>query len=133
MNVGNDRERADITDSAKGVSNFVDDWSIGPWVIMVCLPLFAAPNLIHDLDQALGQQINLSLHLLPPDNYLRMKEPPVLHFSTVLVQCYPHFISRTGDWCVHRHPCFFSRFIYCRSQVCLGTIAETPAGSGTAV
>ena len=25
---------------------------------MVCLPFYAAPNLIHDLDQALGQQIN---------------------------------------------------------------------------
>ena len=35
-----------------------------------------------------------------------MNEPPVLHFGSVLVQCFPHFISRTRDWCVHRHPCF---------------------------
>ena len=58
-----------------------------------------APNLIHDLDQALEQQIVVS-SALPPDGYLRMNEPPVLHFSTVLVQCYPHFISRTRDWLV---------------------------------
>ena len=36
-----------------------------------------------------------------------MNELLVLHFSTVLVQCYSHFISRTRDWYVHRHPCFF--------------------------
>ena len=41
-----------------GVSDFVDDWSIGPWSIRVCLPFYAAHNLIHDLDQALGQQTN---------------------------------------------------------------------------
>ena len=101
------------TPHISGVSGFVDDWSMG------ChgLPAISAvSNLIHDFEQASGQQINRGKSALIP---ARQSSDDERASCLALWNSDIRISSRERvHWCVHRHPCVHSRSILqCSSQV----------------